>query len=240
MTEENVHELLRQYVAQLPGLGIDRLYLDAGSIERALRPKPHAQQSDATENRATLAAMAQDMEDCQRCGLCQQGRSQVVFGDGNPDARLVFVGEAPGAEEDRKGIPFVGRAGQLLTRMIEAMGVKREDVYICNVIKCRPPENRDPLPDEIATCEPFMIRQLEVIAPEVIVCLGRFAVQTLTRDPMARITKIRGTWHEYQGIPLMPTFHPSYLLRNPSAKRDVWQDLQQVMQRLDIPVPSES
>ena len=183
--------------------------------------------------------MAADLRDCQRCKLCDQGRTQVVFGDGNPGARLVFVGEAPGGDEDKQGIPFVGRAGQLLTRMIVAMTLKREDVYICNVIKCRPPGNRDPLPDEIATCEPFMIRQLEAIQPEVIVCLGRFAVQTLTRDPMARITKIRGKWSEYHGIPLMPTYHPSYLLRNPQAKGDVWQDLQAVMKKLGLRLPKK-
>lgn len=185
---------------------------------------------------AELAALGEEpmldevrrvLGDCTRCKLCN-GRTQVVFGTGNPRAQLVFVGEGPGADEDAQGIPFVGKAGQLLTRMIEAMGFSRDEVYICNVVKCRPPGNRNPEPDEIASCEPFLQAQLKAIRPKVIVALGKFAAQTLLRDATA-ITRMRGNWREYQGIPLMPTFHPAYLLRNPPDKKLVWADLQQVM-----------
>ena len=173
--------------------------------------------------------------DCRRCKLAGH-RTQIVFGVGNPGARLVFAGEAPGRDEDLKGEPFVGRAGQLLTEIItKGMRLRREDVYIANVIKCRPPENRNPEPDEVQSCEPFLIRQLELIKPEVIVALGKFAVQTLlgTKEP---ITRLRGRWHDYHGIPLMPTFHPAYLLRNPAEKRLVWEDIQKVMKALGIGV----
>ena len=171
--------------------------------------------------------------DCRRCKLAGH-RTQIVFGVGNPRARLVFAGEAPGRDEDLKGEPFVGRAGQLLTEIItKGMKLRREDVYIANVIKCRPPENRNPEPDEVACCEPFLIRQLELIRPEVIVALGKFAVQTLLGSKEA-ITRLRGRWHDYHGIPLMPTFHPAYLLRNPADKRLVWEDIQKVMKVLGI------
>jgi DNA polymerase len=166
---------------------------------------------------------------CRRCKLHTLGRKQVVFGVGNPRAKLVFVGEGPGAEEDAQGIPFVGPAGQLLTKMIEAMGFTRDEVYICNVVKCRPPDNRTPQIDEIQTCEPFLRAQLGAIQPEVIVGLGKTAVQALLREDVS-ITRIRGGWREFAGIKLMPTFHPSYLLRQPDAKKLVWADLKQVMQ----------
>jgi DNA polymerase len=173
--------------------------------------------------------------DCRRCKLAGH-RTQIVFGVGNPRARLVFAGEAPGRDEDLKGEPFVGRAGQLLTEIItKGMKLRREDVYIANVIKCRPPENRNPEPDEVQSCEPFLIRQLELIKPEVIVALGKFAVQTLLGSKEA-ITRLRGRWHDYHGIPLMPTFHPAYLLRNPADKRLVWEDIQKVMKALGIGV----
>ncbi|MFH1738332.1 MAG: uracil-DNA glycosylase, partial [bacterium] len=179
-----------------------------------------------------------ELADCTRCDL-SRGRTQVVFGTGSPEAELVFVGEAPGRDEDIQGEPFVGRAGQLLTKMIVAMGLTREQVYICNVIKCRPPENRDPLPAEVASCEPFLLEQLDMIQPKVIVALGRFAVQTLLRDTTA-ISRLRGKWRDYHGIPLMPTFHPSYLLRYPAGKRQVWEDLQEVMKKLGLPMPEKS
>jgi DNA polymerase len=164
---------------------------------------------------------------CVRCKLCNLGRRQVVFGVGNPRARLMFVGEGPGEDEDRQGEPFVGRAGQLLTRIIEAISLTRDQVYIANVIKCRPPGNRNPEPDEVATCEPFLFRQIEIIKPRVIVALGKFAAQCLLRttDP---ITRLRGREFEYRGATLIPTFHPAYLLRNPSAKREVWEDMKNV------------
>ena len=165
--------------------------------------------------------------DCSRCKLHTLGRKQVVFGVGNPDADLMFVGEAPGADEDIQGEPFVGRAGQLLTRIIEAIDLKREDVYIANVIKCRPPGNRNPEPDEVEQCEPFLFRQIDAIRPKVIVALGKFAAQCLLKTD-APITRIRGREFAYRDAILIPTYHPAYLLRNPSAKRDVWEDMKRV------------
>lgn len=178
----------------------------------------------------TLEQVRSELGDCQRCKLCS-GRQNIVFGSGNPRAELVFVGEGPGEEEDKQGLPFVGAAGQLLTKMIEAMQLSRDAVYICNVVKCRPPENRNPAPDEIAACEPFLRAQLQAIAPKVIVALGKFAAQTLLRETTA-ITRLRGQWRAYEGIPLMPTFHPAYLLRVPEEKKKAWMDLQEVMKKL--------
>jgi DNA polymerase len=169
--------------------------------------------------------------DCQRCKLCS-GRTHLVFGVGNPAAKLMFVGEGPGRDEDLQGEPFVGRAGQLLTDIItKGMGMRREDVYIANVIKCRPPENRNPEPDEVAACEPFLKKQIELIRPEIIVALGKFAVQTLLQSKVP-ITKLRGNWHSYHGIKLMPTFHPAYLLRNPADKKLVWEDVKRVLREM--------
>ena len=185
--------------------------------------------------RPRLDEVRRSLGDCRRCKLCS-GRKNIVFGVGNPRARLVFVGEGPGAEEDTQGIPFVGAAGQLLTRMIQAMGLSRDDVYICNVVKCRPPGNRNPEPDEITACQPFLQGQLEAIGPEVIVALGKFAAQTLLRSDTP-ITRLRGQWRQYVGVPLMPTFHPAYLLRNPAEKKAAWTDLQAVMERLQLPPP---
>lgn len=178
----------------------------------------------------TLDAVRAELGECQRCGLSEE-RTNMVYGVGNPNARLVFVGEAPGREEDLKGEPFVGEAGRLLDKILLAMGMQRSDVYICNVLKCRPPNNRDPLPEEVAVCEEFLIRQIAAIKPAVIVALGRFAVHSLlkTNTPISRI---RGEWQSYQGIPMMPTYHPAYLLRNPEGKRDVWEDMKDVMRRL--------
>ncbi len=179
-----------------------------------------------------LEAIRQDIgPDCARCKLHTLGRTQVVFGVGNPQARLMFVGEAPGADEDEQGIPFVGRAGQLLTKIIEAIDLRREDVYIANVIKCRPPQNRNPEPDEVATCEPFLFQQIDAIGPKVIVALGKFGAQTLLRTD-APISRLRGRVFEFRGAKLIPTFHPAYLLRNPPAKRDVWEDMKRVRELL--------
>jgi DNA polymerase len=186
----------------------------------------------------TLEALRADLGDCQRCKLAG-GRTNLVFGVGNPRSRLVFVGEGPGADEDAKGEPFVGRAGQLLTEIItKGMRLRREDTYICNVVKCRPPGNRNPEPDEVEACEPFLVRQLRAIGPEVIVALGKFAAQTLLRSKTP-ITQLRGRWFDYHGMMLMPTFHPAYLLRNPGEKRVVWEDIQKVMRVLDLPVPAK-
>jgi uracil-DNA glycosylase len=181
----------------------------------------------------TLEAVRTEIGDCTRCKLHTLGRSQIVFGVGNPNADLMFVGEAPGHDEDLQGIPFVGRAGQLLTKIIEAIGLKRDDVYIANVIKCRPPENRNPEPDEVATCEPFLFQQIDIVKPKVIVALGKFAAQTLLRtlDPISRL---RGRVYDYRGAKLIPTFHPAYLLRNPSSKREVWEDMKVVRSLLKV------
>lgn len=178
-----------------------------------------------------LDELREHLSDCRRCRL-HTGRTHLVFGVGNPNARLMFVGEGPGRDEDLKGEPFVGRAGQLLTDIItKGMGLRREDVYIANVVKCRPPENRNPEPDEVASCEPFLKKQIDLIQPEIIVALGKFAVQTLLQSK-APITRLRGNWHTYMGIKLMPTFHPAYLLRNPADKKLVWQDIQNVMKEM--------
>jgi uracil-DNA glycosylase family 4 len=178
----------------------------------------------STSPAAALAAVRADIGDCTRCKLHRLGRRQIVFGVGNPQADLMFVGEAPGRDEDVQGIPFVGRAGQLLTKIIEAIGLTRDDVYIANVIKCRPPENRNPEQDEVDTCEPFLFRQIDIIKPKVVVALGTFAARALLRtlDPISRL---RGRVYEYRGAKLIPTFHPAYLLRNPASKREVWEDM---------------
>jgi len=180
----------------------------------------------------TLLRIREDLGDCTRCKLHRE-RNKIVFGDGNPKAQLVFVGEGPGADEDAQGLPFVGRAGKLLTQMIEAMGLQRKDVYICNVVKCRPPGNRTPEPDEVGTCSPFLFRQLDVIAPKVIVCLGAVAAQTLLQTNRS-ISHYRGEWLEFRGRKLLATYHPAYLLRNPNAKGEVWKDLQKVMAVLGL------
>jgi len=178
----------------------------------------------------TLPDVRDALGDCRRCLLCET-RTNLVFGEGNVSAGLVFVGEAPGADEDSQGRPFVGKAGQLLTRIIVAMGLQRQDVYICNILKCRPPENRNPKPEEIAACEPFLIRQLQAIRPKMICALGTFSAHTLLKTDVP-ISLLRGRFHSYQGIPLMPTYHPAYLLRNPAAKKQVWEDVQKIMKAL--------
>ena len=179
----------------------------------------------------TLDSVRTELGDCKRCKLART-RSRIVFGAGNPAADLVFVGEAPGFEEDRQGLPFVGRAGQLLTKIIEAIDLRREDVYICNVLKCRPPDNRNPEPEEVETCSPFLRAQLGVIRPKIVCCLGTFAAQTILgkKDP---ISKLRGQLHEIDGVRYMATFHPAYLLRNPEKKREVWEDMKRVRRALD-------
>ncbi|HOJ52370.1 MAG TPA: uracil-DNA glycosylase family protein [Syntrophales bacterium] len=179
-----------------------------------------------------MEEVERELGNCRRCPL-HEGRTHIVFGEGNPRAKLVFVGEAPGADEDRLGRPFVGKAGQLLTRIIEAMGMKRGEVYICNVLKCRPPQNRTPLPAEMEVCGPFLEKQLAVIKPTVICALGSIAAKFLLKTD-APITAIRGRFHDYRGIPCLPTYHPAYLLRNPAAKRQVWQDMKLIMDRLGV------
>jgi DNA polymerase len=187
----------------------------------------------------SLHHIREDLGDCTRCKLATLGRRQIVFGVGNPDADLMFVGEAPGADEDIQGEPFVGRAGQLLTKMIQAMGFAREEVYIANVVKCRPPENRNPEPDEIESCEPFLFQQIETIKPKVIIALGAFAARTLlrTQEPISRL---RGRVFEYHGAQLVPTFHPSFLLRSPGQKKFAWDDLKKALALMGRQPPASS
>lgn len=227
------HEVIAQGKAILEDLqqwGFETvlpLPVDDGILKVAETPQPF----QPVDHSVNLLDLETSLKGCTRCPLSQQ-RNNIVFGAGHPQARVVLVGEAPGREEDLQGYPFVGEAGKLLEKILLAMNLSREAVYICNVIKCRPPENRDPLPDEIAACEPFLKQQLASIKPEIIITLGRFAAQTLLKTTVP-IGKLRGQWHEYEGIALMPTFHPAYLLRNPSGKRPVWEDMKQVMDRLD-------
>jgi uracil-DNA glycosylase family 4 len=222
-------------VRELPPPPPPRPAADPGPVSV---PRPVADRwslSDKGCGSEELLAIRGEMGDCLRCAL-GAGRRNLVFGVGDPRAQLMFVGEGPGADEDEQGEPFVGRAGQLLTRMIEAMGFRRSEVYIANVVKCRPPGNRDPEPDEIEACEPFLRRQIAAIGPRVVVALGRFAVQTLLRDPTP-ISRQRGRWREYEGVRLMPTFHPAYLLRNPAEKKAAWEDLKQVMKEFGKAAP---
>ena len=184
--------------------------------------------------RSLLAEMSAVVSACEKCRLAKT-RTNAVYGVGNPNADLMFIGEAPGRDEDLKGEPFVGRAGQLLTDIIKAMKLTRDDVYIANVIKCRPPENRNPEPDELDACRPWIRRQIEIIQPKVIVTLGRFALQSLTEKGYA-ISSVRGQWLDYHGIKVMPTYHPAYLLRNPAAKKEVWADMKKVMAELGMGV----
>lgn len=190
--------------------------------------------SSAKISGGTLLQIQQDLGECTRCKL-HKTRNKIVFGDGSSSAKLVFVGEGPGADEDKQGLPFVGRAGKLLTQMIEAMGLQRTDVYICNVVKCRPPENRQPERDEVAACSPFLFRQLDALQPTAIVCLGSTAAQTLLQTNRG-ISQFRGEWLDFRGHKMLATYHPAYLLRNPAAKSEVWKDLQKVMAALGLEV----
>jgi DNA polymerase len=198
-------------------------------------PKPESSISDPAK---ALRLVREDLGDCTRCRLHQQGRKQIVFGVGNPRAELMFIGEAPGADEDQQGEPFVGRAGQLLNNMIKAMGLRREDVYIANIIKCRPPGNRTPERDECETCSPFLIRQIAVIKPRVIVALGAVAAKTLLAIN-APMSELRGHWYDFKGTKLAVTYHPAFLLRDPRQKKETWKDLQMVMKDLGLSVPAK-
>ena len=235
MTEIPRDELRRQIRLRLLFLkesGVDALRIPRRAARPIQRepPAPGALADDSDPGRA-LAAIQAEIGDCKRCGLCA-GRTHLVFGVGNPRARLMFVGEGPGYEEDRQGVPFVGRAGQLLNRIIEAMKMSRDDVYIANVVKCRPPENRAPLPDESATCLPFLRRQIEAIRPRAVCALGGVAVQALLETTVP-ISRVRGEFRSLpDGTPVMPTFHPAYLLRNPEKKKEVWEDMKKILQLL--------
>jgi DNA polymerase len=230
-----MNEELKAHLEFFEELGVDGVRLEPEWRTRADAQREGREPEERGEEvelflspDAALHAIRDDLgADCARCKLHTLGRTQVVFGVGHPEADLMFVGEAPGADEDMQGEPFVGRAGQLLTKIIEAIGLKREDVYIANVIKCRPPGNRNPEPDEVEQCEPFLFRQIDTVKPKVIVALGKFAAQCLlrTNDP---ITRIRGREFKYRDAILIPTYHPAYLLRTPSAKREVWEDMKRV------------
>lgn len=200
---------------------------------------PAKPEASATDPVKALRIIREDLGDCTRCVLHKQGRKQIVFGVGDPKADLMFIGEAPGADEDEQGEPFVGRAGQLLNNMIKAMGLRREDVYIANIIKCRPPGNRTPERDECETCSPFLMRQIAVIKPKVIVALGAVAAKTLlaVNAPMA---ELRGRWYDFRGTKLAVTYHPAFLLRDPRQKKEAWKDLQRVMKELGLPMPAKS
>ena len=214
--------------------GVEMLPFDRNRVAELRRQRQAAPSagpaSDDTDRAGALNALQQQLQMCNACGL-GSGRTKLVFGAGNPEADLMFVGEAPGYHEDQQGIPFVGPAGQLLTKIIEAIGLRRDQVYIANVCKCRPPNNRTPLPDESVACFPFLKSQIDIIQPRIVVAMGNPAMKALL-DTRQGITRMRGRFVEWNGIEVMPTFHPSYLLRNPAAKRDVWEDMQKVWQRL--------
>jgi DNA polymerase len=201
------------------------------AMKNELKQQSAKGQAERKRREFTLAEVRQELGECQRCKLHRR-RKHIVFGSGNPKARLVFVGEGPGRDEDLQGEPFVGQAGKLLTRIIEAIQLTREEVYIANIIKCRPPENRNPEPDEIAACEPFLVKQLQVIQPRLICALGTFAAQTLLQTT-EKISALRGRFQTYRGILLMPTYHPAFLLRNPNFKREVWEDVKKVKAEYD-------
>jgi DNA polymerase len=222
MSERDVRADLANHLRLFAQAGVEGL-----SRDPAWRRRPADDAGGASPPGETLDLIRADLGDCTRCKLHRMGRTQIVFGVGNPRADLMFIGEAPGHDEDLQGIPFVGRAGQLLTKIIEAIELKRDDVYIANVIKCRPPENRNPENDEVGSCEPFLFRQVQAIKPRVIVALGTFAAQSLlrTNDPISRL---RGKVFLYGEAQLIPTFHPAYLLRSPERKREVWEDMKKV------------
>ena len=245
---------LREVVAELADEGVDAL--DIPQIETAATAPPSAPQVQTRQQQPvtpapaspaapaapttetspsvprTLDAVREELGDCRRCGLCE-GRREIVFGSGNPNADLMFIGEGPGEQEDIQGLPFVGRAGELLTQMIEkGIQIPRDDVYICNIVKCRPPKNRNPLPDEVSACKPFLDGQIDAVKPKVIISLGKPAAGLLLGREVA-ITRMRGTWHTYRGIPLMPTLHPAFVLRQytPENRRFVWEDLKAAVEK---------
>lgn len=234
--ELGVHDFYRREVPPELAEAMSREDTRTSTVEESL---PAASVVYANPERpAALRAIRDEIGDCTRCPLHKQGRKQIVFGVGNPNADIMFIGEAPGADEDEQGEPFVGRAGQLLTNMIKAMGIRREDVYIANVIKCRPPGNRTPEPAECAICSPFLLKQIDVIRPKAIVALGAVAAKTLLAVNQA-LGEMRGQWHDFRGYPLLVTYHPAYLLRDPRQKVHAWHDLQRVMQRLGMPMPKK-
>ncbi len=233
LVDEMIHSL--KCMAQAGCSGFDCTVRNLQVISQWGHPSNEAQRFSPGKSLAgkeTLKEIRTDLGDCRRCKLCDS-RKMIVYGQGAENARLVFVGEGPGAEEDRQGLAFVGAAGQLLTKIIQAMKLSREAVYICNIVKCRPPGNRNPQPDEISACAPFLKRQIEAIAPDYICALGSFAARTLLETDTP-VSKLRGRLHDYRGFKLLPTYHPAYLLRNPDRKRDVWEDMKLLMRAMGI------
>jgi len=230
MIDRNSESRLLRYLEQRIELGEKVLFLpfDIGMPEERLKNEPEC--PDRIENSGTLDELYRISKECHNCAL-GAGRANYVFGVGNPRAEILFVGEAPGAEEDRLGEPFVGRAGQLLNRILAAMKLKREDVYITNILKCRPPGNRDPLPEEAETCEPILFQQIRLIQPKIVCCLGRIAAQRLLQTNMS-LGKMRDRWFDYHGTALLVTYHPAALLRNPEFKRPMWDDMQKLLKKL--------
>ena len=247
---------LNSHLLYQKSMGLERLLTDPVLIEKkdnktkstseynmAKDNKKIIKINEQTENfdpgeKLTLDQIREDLGECTRCKL-HETRNKIVFGDGNPNARLVFVGEGPGRDEDEQGLPFVGRAGKLLTKIIEAMGFTRQDVFICNVVKCRPPSNRNPERDEVDACEPFLLKQLSSISPEVIVCLGSVATSLLLKMKQPRMGDLRGQFHEFHNSKLMITYHPAALLRNPNFKKPVWEDMKLVLKELNLPIPGD-
>jgi DNA polymerase len=223
----NIIASARMHLEMEQSLGVERMPFDPS---RRKKTTTRRASSGASGKAKALKELENELSDCCRCGLGKL-RTNLVFGVGNPDADLMFIGEAPGRDEDEQGIPFVGRAGQLLTKIIESIGLMRDDVYIANICKCRPPENRMPTPEESALCFPYLRRQIEIIQPRIIVALGNVPMRMLLETTQG-ITKMRGHFADWNGIEVMPTFHPSYLLRNPPAKREVWEDMQTIWKRM--------
>lgn len=239
MADKKIASDIKGYLCYLRDIGIEELPVKkaGGSGQGSGVVNPDTKTFGVGED-MSLESIREELGDCKRCRL-HKGRTNIVFGVGNPNASVVFVGEGPGEDEDLQGEPFVGKAGQLLTKIISAMGLKREDVYICNVVKCRPPKNRNPEPDEITTCRPFLEKQLDAIRPKIIVALGTHAAQTLL-NTTEKITALRGQFYWYRdSIQVMPTFHPSYLLRNESKKGEVWEDMQMVLKALGLKIPEK-
>jgi uracil-DNA glycosylase len=249
--DRQLRKALADRIRYYHDLGIHDFYRRPVSHEPAFTPEFTEPSSDmpktarvassatSTDRSSALRLIREEIGDCTRCRLHQQGRKQIVFGVGNPNAELMFIGEAPGADEDAQGEPFVGRAGQLLTNMIKAMGLRREDVYIANIIKCRPPGNRTPERDECETCSPFLMQQIKVISPKAIVALGAVAAKTLLAVN-APMSELRGNWYDFRGTKLAVTYHPAFLLRDPRQKKETWKDLQMVMKELGLQLPEKS
>ena len=246
LTADDRHRLIAEVRARVEmeqRFGADVYPVDAAAhtpaaVRPAARPAPRVVAEDP-EKRRELEVLHSAVEACHQCGLCET-RTNVVFGAGKSDARLMFVGEAPGRDEDEQGEPFVGRAGKVLTKMIVAMGLIREEVYIGNILKCRPPDNRTPTLEEMAVCLPHILRQIKVIQPDVVCALGATALKGLLRDPRAAIGRMRGKFIAWEGIKLMPTYHPAYLLRSPGEKHKTWEDLQNIVAELGLPLPGRS